>query len=90
MKLQLKNPIQIEDKIYPYVMLSMSISSNQVDVEKYFFATNLVPYRIDGDGKIEKLEDRSIPISVLNILDSQFKTLGEDILNSIQSQLNNM
>jgi len=90
MKLQLKNPIQIEDKIYPYVMLSLSISTNQMSIEQYMFASNLVPYRINENGEVEKLEDRSIPISVLNILDSQFKDLGEDILNSIQSQLNNM
>ena len=90
MKLVLKQPIVVEDVEYPFAMLSLSMSNNQNDVEKYFFASNLTPYRIDENGAIEKLDEASLPMSVISVLESQYEQLGRDILTSFQNQLNRM
>lgn len=88
MKLQLKTPIETAGKIFENVLLSLSISSNQNNVEEYMFACSLTPYRIDEEGNVEKLEDANIPMSVINVMDSQFKDLGTEILSALQNQLN--
>lgn len=90
MKLVLKQPIVVEGKEYPFAMLSLSMSTNQNDVEEYFFACNLTPYRIDENGAIDKLNEASLPMSVVNVLESQFHELGNDILTAFQNQLNRM
>ena len=90
MKLVLKQPIVVEGVEYPFVMLSLSISTNQNDVEQYFFASNLTPYRIDENGAIEKLDEDSLPMSVISVLESQYEQLGRDILTAFQNQLNIM
>lgn len=88
MKLVLKQPIVVEGKEYPFAMLSLSLSTNPTDVEQYFFASNLTPYRIDEYGAIEKLDDASLPMSVISVLESQYEQLGRDILTAFQNQLN--
>lgn len=90
MKLVLKQPIVHEEKEYPFAMLSLSISTNPTDVDKYFFASNLTPYRIDDNGTIEKLDEASLPMSVISVLESQYEQLGIDILTAFQNQLNRM
>lgn len=90
MKLVLKQPIVVEGVEYHFAMLSLSMSTNQNDVEQYFFASNLIPYRIDGNGAIEKLDEASLPMSVISVLESQYEQLGRDILTAFQNQLNRM
>ncbi len=90
MKLVLKQPIVVEGVEYPFAILSLSMSTNQNDVEKYFFASNLTPYRIDENGAIEKLDEASLPMSVISVLESQYEQLGRDILTAFQNQLNRM
>ena len=87
MKIVLKQPIVVEGKEYPFAMLSLSMSTNQNDVEKYFFACNLTPYRIDENGAIDKLDEASMPMSVISVLESQHEQLGRDILTAFQNQL---
>lgn len=88
MKLVLNQPIVVDGIEYPFAMLSLSISTNQNDVEKYFFAGNLTPYRIAENGAIEKLDEASLPMSVISVLESQYEQLGRDILTAFQNQLN--
>lgn len=88
MKLQLKTPIEIAGKIFENVLLSLSISSNQNNIEEYMFACSLTPYRIDEEGNVEKLEAANIPMSVINIMDSQYQVLGTELLTALQNQLN--
>lgn len=90
MKLVLNQPIVVDGIEYPFAMLSLSISTNQNDVEKYFFAGNLTPYRIDENGAIEKLDEASLSMSVISVLESQYEQLGRDILTAFQNQLNRM
>ena len=90
MKLTLKTPIVHEEKEYPFAMLSLSLSTNPTDVEQYFFASNLTPYRIDENGAVEKLDEASLPMSVISVLESQYEQLGRDILTAFQNQLNKM
>lgn len=88
MILKLKTPIEADGKTYENVLLSLSISSNQNSVEDYMFACSLTPYRINEDGNVEKLDDANIPMSVINIMDSQFKDLGTELITALQNQLN--
>jgi hypothetical protein len=90
MKLVLKQPIVVEGVEYPFAMLSLSMSTNQNDLEKYFFSSNLTPYRIDENGAIEKLDEASLQMSVISVLESQYEQLGRDILTAFQNQLNRM
>lgn len=90
MKLILKQPIIVDGIEYPFAMLSLSMSTNPNEVEKYFFSSNIIPYRIDETGVIEKLDEASLPMSVISVLESQYEQLGRDILNAVQNQLNRM
>ena len=88
MKLKLKEPIIADGKTYENVLLALSISSNQNNVEEYMFACSLTPYRIAEDGAVEKLESANIPMSVISIMDSQYNELGTELLTALQNQLN--
>jgi hypothetical protein len=88
MKLTLKQPIIVEGKTYEYAFMSLSTSSGFSNPEEYTFALRLVPYRINENNEVEKLEDASMSHSYLNVLNSPISETGETIINAIQELLN--
>lgn len=88
MKLKLKTPILIEDKIYEFAHLSLSTSTGFINPEEYTLALRLTPYRILEDGVMEKLEESTSSHSYLNGLNSPISEEFGEILMSIQKLLN--
>lgn len=94
MELNLKNSIIITDengnqKEYKRLALSLSTSTGYNNVDEYTFALRLVPFRIDEEGNVDRLEDETISHSFLNVLDSNFKDCGNSILEALQKEINN-
>lgn len=104
MKLTLKEPIIIEEtnylifkkKIeYPFAHLSLSMSTGFTNPDGYSVSLRLVPFRINDEGQVEKLEDKGITLSSLDGLDKtihggseQLATLTTEIVASIQKYIN--
>jgi hypothetical protein len=88
MKLQLKTPINIEDKTYEFVHLSLSTSTGFSNPEEYTLALRLTPYRILEDGTIDKLENETSSHSYLNALNSPISEEFIEIINTLQKLLN--
>jgi hypothetical protein len=88
MKLVLKQPITVDGKTYEYGFMSLSTSSGFSNPNEYTFALRIIPYRINENNEIEKLEEASISHSYLNVLNSPISETGEAIIDSIQELLN--
>lgn len=88
MKLKLKSPIIIEDKIYEFASLNLSTSTGINNSEEYIFALTITPYRILDNGVIDKLETESLSYSYLNGLNSPISEEFTKILKIIQELLN--
>lgn len=88
MKVKLKEPIIVEDKIYEFAHISVSMSTGFSNPEEYTFAFRAVPYRINENNEVEKLEDVIISHSYLNVLNSTVSDIGEGFINNVQELLN--
>jgi hypothetical protein len=88
MKLKLKTPIVIEDKIYEFVHLSLSTSTGFINTDEYTLALRLTPYRVLEDGSVDKLEEATVAYSYLNVLDSPIAEEYTEILTALQKLLN--
>lgn len=88
MKLKLKTPIVIGDKIYEFVHLSLSTSTGFTNTDEYTLALRLTPYRVLEDGSVDKLEEATVAYSYLNVLDSPIAEEYTEILTALQKLLN--
>ena len=88
MKINLKTPIVIEDKVYEYAHVSLSTTTGFSNPEEYTLAIRLTPYRVLQDGKIEKIEESIISYSFLSALNSPLSEEFKEIITVIQKIVN--
>lgn len=71
MPIQSTNPIEINGETYPYLMINLAISPlvKPTDIGGSV-AMRLTPYRVLPDGSSESLPDNSIPITYLDVFES--------------------
>jgi hypothetical protein len=66
------NPIEVDGIIYPYFMVNLAISPlvKTTDIGASV-AMRLTPYRVLEDGSSVSLPDHSIPITYMDVFDSE-------------------
>lgn len=74
-----KNPIEIDGNVYPYFMVNLAISPlvKPTDIGASV-AMRLTPYRLLEDGSSVSLPDNSIPITYMDVFESE----DTDAINS--------
>ena len=74
-----KNPIEVDGNIYPYFMFNLAISPlvKPTDIGASV-AMRLTPYRLLEDGSSVSLPDNSIPITYMDVFQSE----DTDAINS--------
>jgi hypothetical protein len=88
MPIQSTNPIEIKGNIYPYFMVNLAISPlvKPTDIGGSV-AMKLTPYRVLEDGSSEDLQDNSIPLTYMDIFESDdldAKKAAKAIMAAIQ------
>lgn len=88
MKLILNNPITVDDAVYPYALLSLSISTQYGKTDDYSVACRLVPCR-EINGQIEQLNDAAFSLSSMSALqDAELKDSMEAVIAAVQEIIN--
>jgi hypothetical protein len=66
------NPIEVEGNVYPYFMVNLAISPliKPADIGGSV-AMRLTPYRVLEDGSSVSLPDNSIPITYMDVFESE-------------------
>ncbi len=66
------NPIEVEGNVYPYFMVNLAISPlvKPTDIGGSV-AMRLTPYRVLEDGSSVSLPDNSIPITYMDVFESE-------------------
>ena len=66
------NPITVDGNVYPYYMINLAISPlvNPTDIGASV-AMRLTPYRVLEDGSSVSLPDNSIPITYMDVFESE-------------------
>jgi len=82
------NPIEVDGNTYPYFMVNLAISPlvKPTDIGGSV-AMKLTPYRVLEDGSIEDLQDNSIPLTYMDIFESDdldAKKAAASIMSAIQ------
>lgn len=88
MPIQSTNPIEIKGNIYPNFMINLAISPlvKPTDIGGSV-AMKLTPYRVLEDGSNEDLQDNSIPLTYMDIFesdDADAKKAAKAIMAAIQ------
>jgi len=76
------NPIEVDGNVYPYFMINLAISPlvKPTDIGGSV-AMRLTPYRLLEDGSSVSLPDNSIPITYMDVFDSE----DTDAINAAMS-----
>jgi hypothetical protein len=76
------NPIEVDGNVYPYFMVNLAISPlvKPTDIGGSV-AMRLTPYRLLEDGSSVSLPDNSIPITYMDVFDSE----DTDAINAAMS-----